>query len=56
MFECAENTKTAQFNMQYLSIIAIFVMQFAVFCVFLHKKYINIKNGELNCNIPRTRH
>lgn len=56
MFECAKNTKTAQFNMRYLSIIAIFVMQFAVFCVFLHKKYINIKNGELNCNIPRTRH
>jgi hypothetical protein len=56
MFECAENIKTAQFNMQYLSIIAIFVMQFAVFCVFLHTKYINIKNGELNCNIPRTRH
>lgn len=31
MFECADNIKTAQFNMQYLSIIAIFVMQFAVF-------------------------
>lgn len=31
MFECAENIKSAQFNMQYLSIIAIFVMQFAVF-------------------------
>ena len=31
MFECAENIKTAQFNMRYLSIIAVFVVQFAVF-------------------------
>lgn len=34
MFECAKNIKTAQFNMQYLSIIAIFVVQFAVFVYF----------------------
>ena len=42
--------------MQYLSIIAIFVVQFAVFVYFCTHKYINIKNGELNCNIPRTRY
>lgn len=56
MFECAENIKNC--TIQYAIFVnnCYFCCAVCRFCVFLHTKYINIKNGELNCNIPRTRY